>query len=434
MNLGNKESKGIKVLFSSAIKNKIFWTLGILSLYLALLNIPIIGVSRFYYGEDIFDPLSLYRVITASEFRSLAELGIIPIVLAAIILQILIGLRIIKVDFSKTEDRKLYAITYKILALILTIIFALVFSLSGIYGEDIPYYLKIAIFIQIIAAGFLIILMDELIVRGYGLGSGTSLFILASVCYTIFEGMFSLNQQFVGGQSWYSGCIIAFFQGIRRGDLLTPFYNTYFPYILLDFILLLVVTAIIIYFILIKLEIPAQSKTDGVSTRYPIMSLYTFYIPVVFSSILFAIIAFVYNLITISEPGGFFGIFFSPYGPEQIVQQPALVVGYIIMMTIFCGFFSRAWYTTAGMDSLSVAKQFLSKDLLIPGFREHPKTVQKYLNQYIPIAIWIGGFIIGFIAGLADFLGPLGTGTGVLVSICIIREYYDIISKEFLNS
>ncbi|NPD88527.1 MAG: hypothetical protein HGN29_07375 [Asgard group archaeon] len=417
-----KESK------PSIMRSKLAWTFGILCIYFALLSIPLFGFPGSIYYLD--DPLSLFRVISASRLGSLAEFGILPIVLSIVIFQILIGLRLIKVDFTKKEDRKLYAIGTKVLAIVLTIAFALVFSFSGIYGEGISIISKLIILVQLLAAGFVIILMDELLQRGYGLGSGTSLFILASVCYNIFKGMLSLHQETLSGFMWYEGSILAFFQGIGRGDLLTPFYNPYKTYDFVDFLLLFVVFAIVIYFISIKIEIPAQSKKDDIPTRYPIRSLYTFYVPVILSSILFATLGFISTLISGSSPRGFFGIFFPPYGPEKIVQKPSLVVGYIIMMILFCGIFSRIWYITAGMDSLSVAKQFLNKDMLIPGFREDPKIVQKYLNQYIPTAAWLGGFFIGFLASIADFLGPLGTGTGVLVAICIIREYYDIIYSK----
>ncbi|MCG3222657.1 MAG: hypothetical protein H7641_14855 [Candidatus Heimdallarchaeota archaeon] len=425
MNQRNEVTK-IKGSISSIMRSKLAWTFGILCIYFVLLNIRLIGVpSRTHLLQS--DPLSLFRVITASQFTSLVEFGILPIALAVVILQILIGLKIIKVDFTKQEDRKLYAIATKVLAIIFTIAFALVFSFSGIYGEDLSILSKLLILVQLLAAGLLIILMDELLQRGYGLGSGTSLFILASVCYNIFKGMLGLNQEAIAGFIWYQGSILAFFQGIVRGDLLTPFLNPYKMYDFLDFLLLFVVAAIVIFFVTIKIEIPAQSKTTDAPTRYPIRSMYTFYVPVILSSILFSVIYFISNLVTVPFSAGFLGIFFTPYGPEKITQQPALVIGYIIMMTIFCGIFSRIWTKTARMDSLSVARNFLSKDLLIPGFREHPKTVQKYLNQYIPTAAWLGGFFIGFIAGIVGFLGPLGTGTGMLVAICILREYNDII-------
>ncbi|MCG3227627.1 MAG: hypothetical protein H7645_11975 [Candidatus Heimdallarchaeota archaeon] len=416
----------------SSIRSKLAWTFGILCIYFALLHLGIFGIPRnshLMHTDIPIDPIPLFRVITASNFRSIAEFGIIPIVLSIVIFQILIGSKLIKVDFTKKEDRKLYAIGTKVLAIILTIAFALVFSFSNFYGEDLSILSKLLILAQLLAAGLLIILMDELLQRGYGIGSGTSLFILASVCYNIFEGMFSLNQEAIGGFMWYQGSILAFFQGIARGDLQTPFYNPYKQYDFMGFLLLFVVAAIVIYLISIRVEIPAQSKKDDIPTRYPIRSMYTFYVPVILSSVLFAIIYFISNLVTVSFSAGFLGIFFPPTGPGRIVQQPALVIGYIIMMTIFCGIFSRIWTKTARMDSLSVAKQFLSKDLLIPGFREHPKTVQKYLNQYIPASAWLGGFFIGFLASIADFLGPLGTGTGVLVAICIIREYYDVIKQ-----
>ena len=49
----------------------------------------------------------------------------------------------------------------------------------------------LAIFIQLISAGIIVMLMDELVQKGWGLGSGISLFIMAGVAQNILWSMFS---------------------------------------------------------------------------------------------------------------------------------------------------------------------------------------------------------------------------------------------------
>jgi preprotein translocase subunit SecY len=42
----------------------------------------------------------------------------------------------------------------------------------------------------------------------------------------------------------------------------------------------------------------------------------------------------------------------------------------------------------------------------------------------------LGGIFVGFIAGISDFLGAFGSGTGILLSVGIIYQYYELLMKE----
>ncbi|MHA1224812.1 MAG: preprotein translocase subunit SecY, partial [Candidatus Heimdallarchaeaceae archaeon] len=76
-----------------SFKRKLAWTFAILALYLAMLNVPIVGVPSDKSGTD---PFFAMRAILASQRGSLAELGIGPIVTASLIMQLLVGSQIIK--------------------------------------------------------------------------------------------------------------------------------------------------------------------------------------------------------------------------------------------------------------------------------------------------------------------------------------------------
>lgn len=50
--------------------------------------------------------------------------------------------------------------------------------------------------------------------------------------------------------------------------------------------------------------------------------------------------------------------------------------------------------------------------------------------RYIPIAAQLGGVLIGAIIVLADFTGAVGSGTGMLLAVTIIYQYYEMFARE----
>lgn len=52
------------------------------------------------------------------------------------------------------------------------------------------------------------------------------------------------------------------------------------------------------------------------------------------------------------------------------------------------------------------------------------------LNKYIPIAAAFGGMCIGALTIIADFLGAIGSGTGILLAVTIIYQYFELFVKE----
>ena len=58
------------------------------------------------------------------------------------------------------------------------------------------------------------------------------------------------------------------------------------------------------------------------------------------------------------------------------------------------------------------------------------KSLVHELNRYIPPAAAFGGMCIGALTVLADFLGAIGSGTGILLAVTIIYQYYEMFAKE----
>ena len=66
--------------------------------------------------------------------------------------------------------------------------------------------------------------------------------------------------------------------------------------------------------------------------------------------------------------------------------------------------------------------------MMVEGMRE--ESMVKYLSKYISTAAAFGGVCIGAISIFADCLGAIGSGTGILLAVSIIYEYFKIIGKE----
>ena len=111
------------------------------------------------------------------------ELGLSPVVSAGWILQLLIGTGIITLDLHNPQEAKLYEGSQKLLAMIIAFGEAFAYTWSGAYGyiSDIGAGNAMLIIIQLTASGFIVILLDDMLQKGYGLGSGVSLFIAVNI-------------------------------------------------------------------------------------------------------------------------------------------------------------------------------------------------------------------------------------------------------------
>ena len=115
------------------------------------------------------------------------ELGISPIVTSSMVMQLLAGSKIIDVDQSLKEDRALFQGAQKLFGMLITIGEAVAYVISGMYGNisDIGAFTAILITLQLFFAGVIVIILDEFLQKGYGLGSGISLFIATNICENI---------------------------------------------------------------------------------------------------------------------------------------------------------------------------------------------------------------------------------------------------------
>lgn len=451
---------------------KLLWTALALVIYLVMAEIPLYGLG----GESGFE-MSYLRVIFASSRGTLLELGIGPIVTAGLILQLLAGSGMIGADMSNPEDRGLFTTASKFFSILLTGVQAFAYIIGGVYGT-LPLSVSIVIFVQLLFAGIIIILLDEMIQKGWGIGSGISLFIMAGVAQKIMWDSFALTPGLVDMKSY--GAFPALFQAIGFGQ---PIFSTALTYVdfnatsgvaahfiptidnafirpqglpsLLGFFTTIAVFLVVIYVEGVRVELPvSHASYRGYRGRYPIKLLYVSNLPVIFASALFANVYFFSQIIWSNfnqlntdpflnllgtyiwagnqpQPTG--GLVYYVIAPRSILDvavNPARAVIFALIMVAFCVVFSLTWLEVGGLGPATVAKQLVDSGMHIPGYRRSTRPIELVLKRYIPAVTVLGGITVGLIAALADFFGVFGTGMGVLLSVGIIYQYYQQLMQE----
>ena len=190
-------------------REKILWTVTTLFIYLVSCQIPIYGIKTAKSN----DPFYWMRVILASNRGTLMELGISPIITSGMVMQLLAGARLIEVNQGLKEDRALFGGAQKLFGILITVGEAVAYVGSGMYGQvgELGYGNCILIVAQLVFAGLVVIILDELLQKGYGLGSGISLFIATNICETIVWKAFSPTTINTGKGTEFEGAIIALF-------------------------------------------------------------------------------------------------------------------------------------------------------------------------------------------------------------------------------
>ena len=114
---------------------------------------------------------------------------------------------------SLKEDRQLFNAASKLLGIIITIGSAVAYVLSGMYGDirDLGAMTAILLILQLFFAGIIVLTLDDLLSKGYGIGGGLNLFIVTNICEGIVWRSFSPTTYNVGKGTEFEGAIISFF-------------------------------------------------------------------------------------------------------------------------------------------------------------------------------------------------------------------------------
>jgi preprotein translocase SecY subunit len=425
---------------------KIFWTAIVLVIYLIMSEVPLYGIPAT--TQESFSAL---RIIWASHRGTLMELGIGPIVTAGLILQLLVGSGMIECDMSRPEDRALFTTASKVFSIILTGVQAFAYMVSGMYSVP-SGAVAMIVFLQLLASGIILLLMDELVQKGWGLGSGISLFIMAGVAQQIIWQCFNPP----------TGLFVGALTLVLTGQQTLTWWivgGGAYPS-LIGFIATIAAFLIIIYMEGVRVELPlSYAGYKGYRSRYPIKLLYVSNLPVIFASALFANIYLFSQLFwsmngqpspgrnfwldllgqfqwtgennqQLEPIGGLVYYVTPPHSLANALERPDRAFGYMGILIVFSVIFSLTWLEVGGLGPSTVAKQLVDAGMQIPGYRRSGKAVESILKRYIPTVTILGGIVVGLIAAVSDFFGVFGSGMGILLSVGIIYQYYELLMQE----
>ena len=435
------------------------WTLIVLASFFILANISLFGLS-----ENALAQFEFLAIILGTDFGSIISLGIGPIVMASIILQLLTGSKIINIDTTTDEGKKFFQGIQKLLVFFFIIFEALVYVLMGGL-QAAPGFMWLLI-LQLVLGGIIIFYMDELTTK-WGFGSGVSLFIAAGVSWRLITSAF----QFIDLQG--RNCLLNFSTTPCAGKvfvLIQSLINQY-PIELLSSAAAIIITIIIFLVVVwaqsLKVEIPLSfGRIRGYGIKWPLSFFYASVIPVILTAALVANLQLFGGIISNAAAPCLAGLecvgrakmasyftFLGTFVGGQPVSGLAFWVGstnlleliirggfllrYVIQgishtlfFMLFSTLFAVFWVKTAGMDAKSQAHKISSSGLQVSGFRQDERILESILDRYIMPLTIMGGLVIGLLASVTNLLGALVSGTAILLVIMIMFQFYQNIAQQ----
>lgn len=230
------------------------------------------------------------------------ELGISPLVTSSMIIQFFVGAKLININPSVQEDKQLLNTAEKLFGLLMTIGEACAYVLSGMYGRiwDIGIINASLLIAQLIMAGIIVLLLDEMLQKGYGLGSGISLFIATNICENIVWKALSPITIKSDSGTQFEGALISMFHLLAtKSNKWDAFNQALYRHEAPNVINLLgtiFVVLVVIYFQGFKVELSLKHRrVRGVFYPYTIKLFYVSTFPIILQA------AFISNIYFFSQ-------------------------------------------------------------------------------------------------------------------------------------
>lgn len=439
---------------------KLKWTLIVLASFFVLANIPLFGLSNNALAQ-----FQYLAIIMGTDFGSIISLGIGPIVMASVILQLLTGSGIINIDTTNPEGRKFFQGIQRILTFFFIIFEAVIYVvMQGLQAS--PGLAPLLIF-QLVLGGLAIFYMDDLTTK-WGFGSGISLFIGAGASWQLVTSAL----QFVTQQG--KNCLLDFGNTACPGKLFVIIqsiinkYSVEFVSAASAIIVTVMIFLLIVWVQSLKVEVPlSYGRLRGYSVKWPLSFFYTSNIPVILTAALVVSIQVFGGIMEnaaapcaivggtcagLAKFASYFGwlghfsngqaisglafwmgstnvldlIIRGGFLPIYLLQGLTHTLVYVILSTMFAVF----WVKTSGMDSKSQAHKIASSGLQVAGFRQDERVLESILDRYVMPLTVMGGITIGLLASLTNLMGALISGTAILLVIMIFFQFYQNIVQQ----
>jgi len=451
------------------LKDKFLYTAVALFVFLVCSQLPLYGIKT----NTGSDPFYWARMIMASSKGTLMELGIGPIVTSGMVMQLLVGTQLISIDTNVKEDKALYNGVQKLLALLITAGEAIAYVFSGMYGNvstELGPLNTTLIILQLIAAGIVVMLLDDLLqspepgrVDGYGLGSGISLFIATNTCEMVAWQAFSPLTVARETGTQFEGAVVSLVSSLfserdKVRAIKNAFYRTNSPN-LSSLLATAVIFMLVIFLQGFRVELPITSrKSAAYKSTIPIKLFYTSNMPIILQSALVSNLFFLSQLLwrrfaqdgkglvarlvmllghwqyiqtgQLKPVNGLIYYLSPPSSVTEAFTDPLHFVLYVAFMLTSCALFSKVWIEISMQSAKHIASSLRQQNMKLAFARDDPKAMQEQLNRYIPTAAAFGGMCIGLLTIAADLLGAVGSGTGILLAVTIVYQFFEAIDKE----
>jgi len=440
--------------------SKLKWSACGLLLYLVASQVPLYGIKNAASGDAYY----LMRMIMASNRHTLMELGVSPIITSGMIIQLLVGTKMINLDMQLPEDQKLFNSGSKILGILITIGSALAFVLGGQYGtvEALGTFRCVALVLQLVSAGFMVLMLDDLLTKGWGLGSGLNLFIVTNVCEGVLWACLSPLTVQTGGAPQFEGALINLVHSLwaepnKLKALYGAFFRPDFPNMsgLLATIMIFVAVTYVQGLANDKVKLVPERQQHGgrgaaTAKPYPIKLFYASNMPIILLSALTSSLYFMSQLLFRRYPKnplvkllgiweessargsrpvwGLSYLLSPPRSIAAVLAEPFHSVFYIVFMLVTCALFAHAWVEMTGSGPNAI-KAMLKKNGLKP-FAVSKRGAWADLQTKIRTAAALGGMAVATLFIAADLLGAIGSGTGVLMAVTIIYDMWEKAAKD----
>ena len=420
------------------------------SVFMVCSHLPLYGVR---YAASGADPLYWLRSILASNRGTLMEFGVGPVVTAGTVMQLLTASKLIRVDKSVRRDRDLVDGARKVLAVTIALGEAAAYVLLGMYGP-VGALNGALIVLQLFSASVLVVFLDELLDKGYGLQgcSAVSLLSATNTCGKVFWQAFSPVTVNTGRGPEFEGIVLAVIHQavVRAGNtraLVATMLRRHLPNVT-NLLATCLVLLTAIYLEGIRMLLPLQSRERrGRRVTFPIKLLYTSTTPIFLYSAMVSVLYMVSQLLHYSRFGGgvlgrLLGVWKEasyaavPVGglayyvtpPSSVAADPLHALIYTVLLLASCALLSQFWVITSGSSARDVARQLADQRLAMPGRRDG--ATYEHLKRHIPTAAAVGGLCVGALSIFADMTGAIGSGTGIMLAATVVYNLVNSIQKE----
>lgn len=203
-------------------------------------------------------------------------------------------------------------ISVSVFALIISLGQATTHVLTGLYGppSELGVGVCVLLIVQLVGAAMIVILLDELLSKDYGLGGGVTLFIATNICESIVWKALSPMTQNTGRGPEFEGALIALFHFFftwndKNRALKAAFFREGLPNIM-NLLATIAVFAAVIYLQGFRVEIPLRSSVQrGMVRSFPVKLFYTSNMPIMLESALTSNIFLISQMLSSRFPENF---------------------------------------------------------------------------------------------------------------------------------